>query len=97
MNILINKIKTDPTKLVDFFLFLVLCFPYANMLVSFAHVEPFFGLGMISFLPAGIIVVVAQAIMNKRMNHMDAAQFILGIITMLIGVCAWMIIFVVTG
>ena len=95
INTLIEKVKSDPAKLIDFALFLLLSIPYASMLLSFKYFEPFFGLGMISFFPVGAIVVIVQVVMNKRMNHMDAAQFTLGVITMLIGSCTLMLTYIV--
>ncbi len=48
-------------------------------------------------LPVGGIVIITQIIINKRENHLDAAIFVLSIITALFGVFGWMMIYVVTG
>ena len=96
---IIEKIKSNPTKLIDFLLFLFLTIPYISLFISFddKYFSPFFGLGLLLLLPIGSIIVITQQIVDKKIGHKDPIIFILSILTMICGICGWMMIFVVTG
>ena len=72
----LENIKSDPTKLIDFLLFLLLSVPYISLLISFKNFSPFFGLGLLLLLPIGTIIVIIQQIIDKRIGHKDPFIFI---------------------
>jgi len=97
-----QSVKRKNLSIISSISVILLISPYACMLLwlsnDFFASDFFFlfGVAMISFLPAGVFALITNLLLKCECFAGDIAIFILSILSVVIGIFAWMAIYIVT-